>query len=212
MELLLATCNAHKAREFRELLGDDFNVRDLSAFPDPKLPKETGCTFEENARLKALAVSQNQNHLVLADDSGLEVDALGGAPGIFSARYAAEHAGDDHNIDKLLRELEKIGAREISKRTARFRCVLALAHKGKILETCSGLVEGAIVGLPRGTSGFGYDPVFRPNGFDKTFGELPTSVKNEISHRARAVRALRTALEKRAANQGLGGGGGGAPG
>jgi XTP/dITP diphosphohydrolase len=212
MELLLATRNAHKVREFRELLGDAFALRDLGAFPDIKLPKETGCTFEENARLKALAVSQSRDDLVVADDSGLEVDALDGAPGIFSARYASEHAGDNKNIAKLLAELEKIGARELSKRSARFRCVLALAQKGKILETCSGVVEGAIVDLPRGSGGFGYDPVFLPNGFDQTFGELPAHVKNAVSHRARAVQALRTALQSSNADQGFGGGGGGAPG
>ena len=208
-EVILATRNAHKAREFRELLGHDFNVRDLSAFPDIKVPKETGDTFEENARLKALAVSQKFDDLVLADDSGLEVDALEGAPGIFSARYAGEPASDTNNIDKLLRELERIGAREISKRSARFRCVLALAQKGKILETCSGVVEGTIVDLPRGSGGFGYDPVFRPDGFDETFGELPAKVKNEISHRARALRALRAAFRTRDLDQGFGAGGGG---
>ena len=198
-EVILATRNAHKVREFRELLGEDFEVRDLSAFPRINVPPETGRTFEENARLKAMTVSQarqvQDRHLfVLADDSGLEVDALGGAPGIFSARYAGDAATDEQNIKKLLRELARMGAHEISQRTARFHCVLALARAGKVLDTFSGAVEGVIADLPRGSGGFGYDPVFVPDGFEQTFGELSPDVKNEISHRARAVRALRAAL------------------
>lgn len=217
MQLLIATRNAHKTREFRELLGDDFEVSDLGAFPEIKLPNETGGTFEENAKIKAAAVSQDRQlqdrHLrVIADDSGLEVDALGGSPGIFSARYAGENASDQANIEKLLRELERVGAHAISKRRARFRCVLALACAGTILNTVSGVVDGTIVDLPRGSHGFGYDPVFLPEGFDQTFGELPAEVKNQISHRARAVRAFRAVLQTGAANQGLGGGAGGAPG
>src|ERR1044071_5032967 len=153
-EVILATHNAHKTREFRELLGKHFDVRDLSVVPEIKLPEETGRTFEENARLKALAVSQARNVLVLADDSGLEVDALGGAPGILSARYAGANAGDRDNIEKLLRELARADADNISQRAARFRCVLALARAGKILDIFSGVVEGAIVDPPRGSSGF----------------------------------------------------------
>jgi XTP/dITP diphosphohydrolase len=217
MELLLATHNAYKAREFRELLGGNFDVSDLTAFPELTLPKETGGTFEENARLKAIAASkdrqvQDRHLLVLADDSGLEVDALGGAPGIFSARYAGEEATDKENIDKLLRELERVGAHRSSQRAARFRCVLALACAGTILNILSGAVEGTIVDLPRGSHGFGYDPIFLPEGFDQTFGELPAEIKNQISHRARAVRAFRAALQTAAENQGFGGGGGCAPG
>ncbi|MFN2542034.1 MAG: RdgB/HAM1 family non-canonical purine NTP pyrophosphatase [Chthoniobacterales bacterium] len=226
-QIILATRNAHKAREFRELLGDDFEVSDLGAFPGINVAHEIGRTFEENARLKALAVSQQQlvgaargairtsqrdvpTH-VLADDSGLEVDALGGAPGIRSARYAGEGATDEQNIEKLLRELARVGAREISQRTARFHCVLALVRAGRILDTFSGVVEGAIVDLPRGSCGFGYDPVFLPNGLDRTFGELPAKVKNAISHRARAVGALRAAVLTGERSQGLGGAGGGGP-
>src|SRR2546423_7222879 len=188
MELLLATRNAHKTREFRELLGDDFEVSDLSVFPEITLPPETGRTFEENARLKAITVSQqlagtarcavrtsqrNVPTYVLADDSGLEVDALGSAPGIFSARYAGENATDAQNVDKLLREL----ANE-KRRSARFRCVIALAKDGAVLGTFEGVVEGMIVDLARGDDGFGYDPIFMPRGFDKTFGELPFEIKN----------------------------------
>jgi XTP/dITP diphosphohydrolase len=228
MQLLVATRNAHKTREFEALLGQDFEVSDLSAFPATALPEETGRTFEENARLKASAVSlaagrvsptggqdrclKDRHLLVLADDSGLEVDTLGGAPGIFSARYAGKNATGKENVKKLLRELERVGAQEISKRTARFRCALALARDGKIVDTYSGIVEGVIVDLPRGSAGFGYDPVFVPNGFDQTFGELPADVKNRISHRAGAVREFRVALESGEANQGLGGAGGGGAG
>ena len=225
MQLLVATRNAHKTREFEELLSQDFEAHDLSAFPAIALPGESGRTFEENAKLKAIAVSlaagrigptggqdrQYRDLLVLADDSGLEVDALGGAPGIFSARYAGENATDKDNIKKLLFELERLGTHEISKRTARFRCALALARDGKIVDAFSGVVEGTIVDLPRGSAGFGYDPIFVPIGFEQTFGELPADVKNQISHRARAVRAFRVALQTIAANQGFGGGGG-APG
>src|SRR5712691_6136530 len=210
MQLLVTTRNAHKTREFEELLGQDFAVSDLSEFPGLQIPEETGRTFEENARLKAVAVSDerqlnDRKLLVLADDSGLEVDALGGGPGIFSARYAGEKATDKDNVKKLLRELQGVGAHETSKRTARFRCALALACDAKILDTFFGVIEGTIVDLPRGPGGFGYDPVFVPNGFDQTFGELPRDVKNQISHRARAVRAFRVAVQTGAANQGLGG-------
>ena len=204
MQLLIATRNAHKAREFRELLGDEFEICDLNAFPEMNLPAETGATFEENARLKAASVSQarppsaaataGKQLLVVADDSGLEVDALGGAPGILSARYAGDNATDKQNIRKLLDELARAGAHEMSKRTARFRCVLALARRGEIFATFSGVAEGVIVDLPRGSQGFGYDPIFVPKGFDKTFGQLPAQLKNQISHRARAIRALRAGL------------------
>jgi XTP/dITP diphosphohydrolase len=155
-------------------------------------------TFEENAILKAVAASQyrrvqDRHLLVVADDSGLEVDALGGAPGIFSARYAGEDASDKENIVKLLSELARRNV-PLDQRSARFRCVIALAHEGKLLGKFEGVVEGSIVDLPRGSRGFGYDPIFLPSGFDKTFGELPIELKNRISHRARAIRAFRAGL------------------
>jgi XTP/dITP diphosphohydrolase len=189
MDLLLATRNAHKAREFSEMLGDEFQIRDLSCLTIAPI-NETGKTFTENAALKAIAVShgpQLDDHefLVAADDSGLEVDSLGGAPGIFSARYAGEKATDQANIDKLLREL-----RRMRNRSARFRCMIALAQAGKLLATFEGTVEGTIVDLPRGVLGFGYDPLFQPNGFDQTFGEMEARLKNQISHRAKAIAAL----------------------
>lgn len=203
MDLLLATHSAHKTREFRELLGHDFEVLDLSSFPEIAIPEETGRTFEENATLKAIAASQDRPAFarlrrgrylfVVADDSGLEVDALGGAPGIFSARYAGENANARDNISKLLREL---GARNIPamKPSARFRCVIALARNGNVLGIFEGVVEGNIVDSPRGTGGFGYDPVFQPKEFQQTFAEMPAELKNKISHRAQAIAALREAL------------------
>ena len=196
--LLLATRNANKTREFRELLGEDFDVHDLSFFDEMAIPKESGRTFEENAILKAVAASQDRrvqdrHLLVVADDSGLEVDALGGAPGILSARYAGETASDKENIEKLLSELARRNA-PLDQRSARFRCVIALARESKLLGKFEGVVEGLIVDLPRGSLGFGYDPIFVPNGFDKTFGELPIELKNRISHRARAIRAFRAGL------------------
>lgn len=192
-QLIIATRNAHKTREFAEILGHEFEVIDLSSVANAPEIKETGRTFEENAILKALAISRDQRLPVVADDSGLEVDALGGAPGIYSARYAGEKATDPSNVEKLLRELvdRNIPA---AKRTARFRCVIALARDGKLLGTFEGLAEGRIVDVPRGQNGFGYDPIFVPAGFDKTFAELSAETKNEISHRAKAITALSNAL------------------
>jgi len=196
VRLLLATRNAHKTREFAEILGKDFAVSDLSSVQGAPEIKETGGSFEENATLKALAVSQLRSAsggLVVADDSGLEVDALKGAPGIYSARYAGENASDEANVEKLLRTLSRQNL-PASKRVARFRCVIALARAGKLLGTFEGLVEGAIVDLARGRNGFGYDPIFVPEGFDRTFAELPAEIKNKISHRAKAIARLREAL------------------
>ena len=190
-QLLLATRNRHKTREFAEILGDGFEVRDLADAAELPAVEETGLTFEANAIPKAVEASKCFQGLVVADDSGLEVDALQGAPGIYSARYAGEHATDAANVAKLLAELTRHGS---GPRAARFRCSLALAQGGRILETFDGVVEGTIVGEPRGLGGFGYDPVFQPHGFDQTFGELSASAKNRISHRAQAIRSLRAAL------------------
>jgi XTP/dITP diphosphohydrolase len=205
MDLLLATRNRHKSREFRELLSHDFKVIDLSSFPEVVIPDETGRTFEENASLKAVASSQDRpafaklrrgkHLLVIADDSGLEVDALDGAPGIYSARYAGEKASDKENVLKLLGDLRGRNA-PAEKRTARFRCVIALAKDGKVLGTVEGVAEGTIVDPPRGTGGFGYDPVFQPDRFEQTFAEMAPDLKNKISHRAKAIVALRQALRE----------------
>jgi XTP/dITP diphosphohydrolase len=188
-QILLATGNRHKTKEFAQLLGGEFVVCDLNSHPQIQPGLENGATFLENAVAKALAVSRQFDGLVLADDSGLEVDALGGAPGVFSARYAGDKASDSRNVEKLLREL----GREADRR-ARFRCVLALARNGELLASCEGTVEGNLGFGPAGRNGFGYDPVFIPHGFDRTFAELPGRLKNEISHRARAVAALHEPL------------------
>lgn len=194
-QLILATKNSHKTREFAEILGEGFDVRDLSDANDLSGVEETGSTFAENAALKAVATSKLFSELVVGDDSGLEVDALKGAPGIYSARYAGANASDDENIGKLLLELAKLGSEPGSPPSARFRCALALARDGKLIVACDGVVEGKIIRTPRGESGFGYDPIFQPHGFEQTFAELSASEKNRISHRARAIKSLRVTLD-----------------
>jgi XTP/dITP diphosphohydrolase len=193
-QLLLATRNPHKTREFSEILGNEFAVSDLSAEPDAAEIEETGATFAENAILKAVAISQRFPGLVVGDDSGLEVDALGGAPGVYSARYFGPGAKDSENIARLLSELRKLSIERPY--SARFRCVLAAACDGKLLDTFEGASEGAIVEPPRGVDGFGYDPVFQPTGLAQTFGEIASEEKNRISHRANAIRLLRAVLLK----------------
>ena len=198
-KLLIATRNSHKTRELRELLGSDFELEDLTAYPDVPETAETGSTFEENATIKALALSGHSPELVMADDSGLEVDVLQGEPGIYSARYAGAKASDQQNIEKLFHELCRRDPNG-KMRAARFRCVIALAQKGNIICAVEGKVEGTIIDPPRGAGGFGYDPVFQPSGYSQTFGELEAAVKNTISHRARAVRALTETLRSIAPN------------
>jgi XTP/dITP diphosphohydrolase len=195
IELVVATRNRHKTREIQHILEPEFRVRDLWAYPDVSEIRETGTSFEENATLKARAASRKLPAVVIADDSGLEVDALGGAPGIYSARYAGANATDTDKIDKLLRDLARVCATE-DRRRARFRCVVALARNGNLLGTFEGIVEGRIADEARGDSGFGYDPIFIPEGLKQTFGELPTEVKNTISHRAKAIRALADRLRR----------------
>src|ERR1043166_6002224 len=189
MQLIVATRNAHKTREIQRILGSGFTATDLSAHPEIPEIRETGKSFGENAILKAIGASRHLPGLIIADDSGLEVDALAGAPGIFSARYAGENATDKQNIDKLLVELARTGA-EKTKRSARFRCVIALARRGELLGTFEGIVEGKIGESARGLNGFGYDPIFVPRGFEATFAELSAEVKNTISHRAKAIHGL----------------------
>jgi XTP/dITP diphosphohydrolase len=192
--LLLATRNSHKTREFSEILGEEFEVRDLAAEADTPMIEETGSTFEENAILKAVAISKRFPGLVVADDSGLEVEALGGAPGVYSARYAGPGAKDGENIARLRSELSQ--SEQQLPFAARFRCALALARGGEVLGTFEGVIEGTIVDRPRGGAGFGYDPIFQPTGFAQTFAELSSAEKNRISHRANAIRLLRAALRK----------------
>lgn len=189
IELLFATRNAHKTAEIQTILGEQFQVNDLAEHPEIPHIAETGRTFEDNAILKAVTVSKHIPGFVVADDSGLEVDALGGAPGIYSARYAGPDASDNEKIEKLLEQLGLVGAPRDARR-ARFHCVLALARKGEVLGMFEGVVEGQIADRPRGSHGFGYDPIFIPNGFQRTFGELEPAEKNQLSHRARALEKL----------------------
>lgn len=180
--LLVATGNAHKTQEIAAILGSDWMLEDLRAHPQLSSPEENGTTFEANARIKAESASRElPGVLVLSDDSGLEVDALGGAPGVISARYAGPSATDADNRERVKREL---AGRES---TARFRCCMVLARDGQTLGAFNGAVEGRILITEQGSGGFGYDPLFVPDGYTETFGVLPGEVKNQLSHRARAL-------------------------
>lgn len=192
--ILVASRNRHKLREFSELLGPHFELLGMEQISGVPQIEETGDTFEANARLKAELVSEHSSYWVLADDSGLIVDALQGAPGVLSARFAGENATDAENRALLLKRLDEMGDKQ---RTARFHCVLALAKSGKTLFTVSGSVEGSIVESERGREGFGYDSIFRPLGYSETFAELPLEIKNEISHRGQALRKLQRALNSK---------------
>ncbi|MGC2235190.1 MAG: RdgB/HAM1 family non-canonical purine NTP pyrophosphatase [Pyrinomonadaceae bacterium] len=185
--LLVATGNAGKVRELKEFLVDlPFVLRDLNEFSDVSEVEETGATFTENAILKAAGYSAQTGLWTVSDDSGLEVEALGGAPGVFSARYAGENASDAHKIAKLLSELGNS-----DNLRARFVCAMAIAdEKSDIKFLTTGICDGRITVTPRGTNGFGYDPIFIPDGFEETFGELSGEVKREISHRARAMKKI----------------------
>jgi XTP/dITP diphosphohydrolase len=195
-ELLVATGNAGKVRELSLLLADaPLRLRLLSEFPGITEAEETGETFAENATIKALQYSSQSGLLTLSDDSGLVVDALGGAPGVYSARYAGTQATYAERMARLLDELAATGGRE---RRARFVCVIALAEpKTGALDTFEGTCEGHIARSPRGTGGFGYDPIFIPTGHEQTFGELPDHVKQNISHRARALAKAVSFLRER---------------
>jgi XTP/dITP diphosphohydrolase len=185
--LVIATNNIHKTEEVRAILKQlSITVKDLRDFPPYPEPAEDGVTLEENALIKARAAFRQTGLPAIADDTGLEVYYLLGAPGVFSARYAGENASYEANCAKLLRELTQVPER---KRQARFRC--AIAYVDKTCEQCfEGKVEGKILLLPRGTSGFGYDPIFQPEGYDRTFAELTAEEKNAISHRGRAIRSF----------------------
>lgn len=196
MKLLIATGNKGKVKEFREMLGADrFKWSDLSEHPGtPEVP-ETGHTFRANACLKAAAYAARFNAYALADDSGLEVDALNGSPGVHSARWAAMHdagTGDADNNRLLLKQLDALPD---DRRTARFVCVLALADPGgRILLTAHDTVEGRILREPRGANGFGYDPLFLVNELGRTAAELAPDEKHRVSHRGKALRHLRTLM------------------
>ena len=193
-KIVLATANPGKLRELQAVLaGMDFEIVPQSAFGVPEA-EETGLTFIENALLKARNAAFYTGLPALADDSGLAVDALGGVPGIYSARYAGAGAGDRANIGKLLAELEGVPA---ERRTARFVCVLALLHHpaDPTPLICQGSWEGTILTEPRGEGGFGYDPIFFVPGEQRTAAELEPAVKNQISHRGQALVLLRRYLQ-----------------
>ncbi len=193
-ELIIATGNQGKVKELKKLLAhlsfDILSLKDL-----PNIPKiiESGTTFKENATIKAVAVSKYTQGIIMADDSGLEVDALGGEPGVYSARYAGEDARDTANNAKLLEKLQGI---PLFQRTARFCCTIALVIPGQEMMLVEGYCNGLIAEEPRGDGGFGYDPLFIISSYDKTFAELPLDVKNKISHRGKAMAKALLILEK----------------
>lgn len=185
-ELLIATGNQGKIVELRSILSSlPLRLRSLAEFSGITDVEETGETFADNAVLKAQGYAGQTGFWTLADDSGLEVDALGGAPGVFSARYGGEGLSDAQRVERLLGELSQCAERE---RHARFVCVIAIADpQGQITNISTGKCEGQIALAPLGTGGFGYDPVFVPSGFNQTFGELPPEIKQHISHRSLAL-------------------------
>lgn len=191
--LVFATSNAHKTEEVAAILGEEWQVEDLRAHPGVTLDEETGDTFEANAIIKAVSGSRGvPGLLVLADDSGLEVDVLGGAPGVRSARYAGESANAADNRAKLKAELARLPQTEPF--TGRFRCCMVLARDGAVLHITHGSVEGRLLTEEAGAGGFGYDALFIPDGFTETFGVLPAETKNQLSHRARALAAMQEQL------------------
>jgi len=188
LQILAATSNKHKVEEFKSAFAPVLDriailtAADIPGYPDIQ---ETGSSFEENADIKAREASAYADMPAFADDSGLEVAVLNGAPGIFSARYAGDNASDAQRIRKLLADMNGK-----TNRRARFVCVIALAYRGSSVKTFRGEVNGTIIDEPRGSQGFGYDPVFVPDGYDKTFGELGPEIKDKISHRAKALEKL----------------------
>jgi len=189
--ICIATRNKNKAQEMSPVLAQFWEVKcsadyaEMEALDDIA---ETGDTFLANATIKAVATSQTVTNYVLADDSGLECDALGGAPGVFSARYGGIPSSTEKNNAKLLQELERVGAMTPEQRSARFRCVLVLAKEGQVLASFEGVCEGTIALGPKGTNGFGYDPLFVPQGYARTFGQLGEKTKMGLSHRGLALK------------------------
>ncbi len=194
--LVVATGNPGKLAEIRGLLSGmelDADIVALRDYPRAPKPAETGVTFQENAVIKAVAAACFTGEVAVADDSGLVVDALGGAPGVMSARYGGQGASDRDRYEELLREMEHVVDGD---RTARFVCVVAVALPDGSQRTAEGSVEGAIAREPRGEGGFGYDPVFLIPELGMTFGELPPAVKNGMSHRARALVAAKPLMQE----------------
>jgi XTP/dITP diphosphohydrolase len=190
--ILLATRNSGKIAELRAMLSDlDLEVLSLDEVPEAPEVAEDGATFRDNALKKAKAVADATGLMTLADDSGLEVDALNGSPGVYSARYAGDHADDMANNTKLLSELEGVPA---DRRSARFRCVIVVYHPSDRWIDLDGKCEGRIAGRPTGEQGFGYDPVFFLPGLGKTMAQLTPEEKNSLSHRGAAFKKLRKEL------------------
>ena len=191
MKIVFATNNQHKLSEIRQILGGRVEVLSLNDIGCNVDIPETGSTLEENALQKAQYIYDHYHIDCFADDTGLEVDALNGAPGVYSARYAGDGHDSEANMTKLLNELG-----ENNNRSARFRTVIALIQQGEVYEF-EGIVNGEIIRERRGGEGFGYDPIFQPDGYDQTFAELGLDIKNQISHRARATRKFAEYLLKK---------------
>lgn len=191
MDIIVATKNKGKIKEIKKILGNHnvMSQDEAGIFTDVE---ETGTTFAENALLKADAVAEVANCAVIADDSGLEVDALDGAPGIYSARYGGEGLTDEDRVEKLLDEMK-----DKKDRGAQFTCAMALVMPNGEKNVFEGIVRGKLTFENHGDNGFGYDPIFIPDGYDNTFGILDESIKNEISHRAKALKALAEFLKNR---------------
>jgi len=192
--LVLATLNPHKGRELVALLGAvPFQIKLLSEFLDARLPEETGQTYAENALVKARTAARLTGARALGDDSGLEVDALGGAPGLHTARFGGPGLTDRARWELLLERLRDVPP---ARRTARFRCVIALAGPARGEQVVDGVVEGVIAAAPRGSGGFGYDPVFFYPPLGRTFGEISDEDKQRVSHRGKALAAARRLLSE----------------
>ena len=194
MEIVLATQNLHKIREFREIFKTlkFIDLLSLLNFPDYVPPEETEDTFEGNANLKAIHAAATLGKWVIADDSGLVVPALGGAPGVYSRRYAGLQASDKENRAKLLKDMMELSQLQ---RSAFFQCTLSLASPKGLYKTVTGIVEGYILEAETGREGFGYDSLFQQHDSNKSFGEMSESVKNRISHRRKAFDKMALVLE-----------------
>lgn len=189
MKLVIASTNYHKIREFRSMLKDFSHVDILSLkdFPDYIQPEESGSSFEANAQIKALDAAEKLGYLTLADDSGLVVPALNGEPGVYSARYAGIQASDADNRNKLIQNLSRLPE---EKRLGYYECSMTLASKEGVKKQVSGLCEGQLLLVPRGSKGFGYDSLFVKYDYSKTFAELEDELKNKVSHRRKAFDKL----------------------
>ncbi|MCH9626061.1 MAG: dITP/XTP pyrophosphatase [Chlamydiales bacterium] len=195
MDILIATTNGHKIREIRALLKpfQRFDTYSLLDFPGYQPAEETGHSFEDNALLKATKAAKTLKMWTIADDSGLVVPALGGAPGIYSSRFAGPNATDKENRKKLLKEMESLTG---IARSAYFECCIVLATESGVKAVVKGACEGTILTQERGSCGFGYDPLFLKHSYNQTFAELEESVKNLVSHRAKALEKLKVSLER----------------